>query len=403
MMAHLPVPLNRVQLGRTMPVDIRTPDGRLLLRRGQVLQSEAQREMLAGHQACMTETDAQAWQKALEREMRAMRLNGVPMAEIARAPMPAEILDTDYLEGHTIDGGWLDLQEILRGLLYQGAEAAKPLPRLEGIEQKALRLLSQDPDECLFVLFQALPDLGMGYCATHALLCGVVGALTADKLTLPAGNRAMLLRSALVMNIGMARPQDSLARQLKAPSPEQRSIITAHPPTSADILRGFGVQDPELLAIVHWHHTPDATTGHAEQQLSLQLLHQADTLVAKMAPRISRPAMSALGAAKSLVLEATAQTQTQRVAMASVMGFYPPGTYVQLASGEAAVVIARGERATAPHVASLVNAKGMPMGSYLYRDTRQVDYTVRAPLAASQVNVRVNAEKIRRLRQQHGV
>jgi hypothetical protein len=122
-----------------------------------------------------------------------------------------------------------------------------------------------------------------------------------------------------------------------------------------------------------------------------------------MAPRISRPAMSALGAAKSLVLEATAQTQSQRVAMASVMGFYPPGTYVQLANGEAAVVIARGERATAPHVASLVNAKGMPMGSYLYRDTRHIDYTVRAPLAANQVNVRVNAEKIRRLRQQHGV
>lgn len=403
MMAHLPVPLSRVQLGRTMPVDIRTPDGRLLLRRGQVLESEAQREMLAGHQACMTETDAQAWQKAHEREMRAMRLNGVPMAEIARAPMPAEILDTDYLEGRTVDGGWLDLQEILRGLLYQGADAARPLPRLEGIEQKALSLLGQDPDECLFVLFQALPDLGMGYCATHALLCGVVSALTADKLAVAPGNRAMLLRAALVMNIGMARPQDSLARQLKAPSPEQRSIITAHPPTSAGILRGFGVQDPELLNIVHWHHTPDATTGHAEQHLSLQLLHQADTLVAKMAPRISRPAMSALGAAKSLVLEATAQTQTQRVAMASVMGFYPPGTYVQLANGELAVVIARGERATAPHVASLVNAKGMPMGSYFYRDTRQVDYAVRAPLPATQIHVRVNLEKVQRLRQQHGV
>lgn len=402
-MTHLPVPLNRVQLGRNLPVDIRTPDGRLLLRRGQVLQSEAQREMLAGHQACMSETDAQAWQKALEREMRAMRLNGVPSAEIARTPMPAEILDTDYLEGRTVDGGWLDLQDILRGLLYQGADAAAPLARLQGIEQKALQLLRHDPDECLFVLFQALPDLGMGYCATHALLSGVVSALTADKLTLPAGNRTMLLRAALVMNIGMARPQDNLARQLKAPSAEQRSIITAHPPTSADILRGFGVEDPELLDIVHWHHTPDATTGYAEQHLSLQLLHLADTLVAKMAPRISRPAMSALGAAKSMVQNATAQTQTERIAMASVMGFYPPGTYVQLANGEVAVVIARGERATTPHVASLVNAKGMPMGSYLYRDTRLAEYAVRAPMAAAQINVRVNLEKVRRLRQQHGV
>ena len=402
-MTYVPVPLNRVQLGKTLPVDIRPPDGRLLLRRGQILQSEAHREMLATHNACMTETDAHAWQRALERQMRVLRQNGVDMAAIAHTPMPAEILDTDYLEGRAVEGGWLDLQEILRGLLYQGAEASTPLPRLEGIEQKALSLLRQDPDECLFVLFQALPDLGLGYCATHALLSGVVGALTADKLTLPTGNRAMLLRSALVMNIGMARPQDNLARQIKAPSDAQRQLIQDHPPTSADILRGFGVQDPELLDLVHWHHAPETNLSPAEQQTSLQLLHMADTLVAKMAPRISRPAMSALGAAKALVTEATADTQNQRVAMASVLGFYPPGTYVQLANGESAVVIARGAKATTPHVASLVSAKGMPLSSYAYHDTRQADFGIRAPLAAAQVNVRISLEKVRRLRLQHGV
>lgn len=403
MITYVPVPLSRVQLGKALPVDIRAPDGRLLLRRGQLLASEAHREMLAAHQACMTDTDAQAWQKALERQMRSLRQGGTDMATIARTPMPVDILDTDYLEGRAFEGGWLDLQEVLRGLLYQGAEAATPLPRLEGIEQKALALLSHDPDECLFVLFQALPDLGMGYCATHALLSGVVSALTADKLNLPAGNRTLLLRSALVMNIGMARPQDNLARQLKAPNAAQRELILAHPPTSADILRGFGVQDPEWLDLVHWHHSPDTHTGQAEQDTSLQLLHLADTLVAKMAPRVSRPAMSALGAAKSMVLDATPHTQTQRVAMASVLGFYPPGTYVQLANGEAAVVVARGEKATTPHVASLINAKGMPLSSYVYHDTRQPDFCVRAPLAAAQVNVRVSLEKIRRLRQQHGV
>lgn len=402
-MAGVPVPLGRLQLGKALPIDVRSPDGRLLLRRGQLLESEAHREMLASHQACMTETDAQAWHRALDRHMRALRQSGVDMATVARTPMPTEILDVDYLEGRAVEGGWLDLQDVLRGLLYQGAQANAPLPRLEGIEQKALTLLSLDPDECLFVLFQALPDLGLGYCATHALLCGAVGVLTADKLALPPGNRAMLLRSALVMNIGMARPQDSLARQNTPPSAAQRELITSHPPTSADILRGFGVQDPELLNLVHWHHTPDANTGFSEQHVCLRLLHQADTLVAKMAPRISRPAMSPLGAAKSLVLEANPQTHGQRVAMASVLGFYPPGTYVQLANGDSAVVVARGEKATTPHVASLINAKGMPLGSYTYRDTRQPDYAVRTPLTAAQVKVGVNLERIRRLRQQHGV
>ena len=403
MISYVPVPLTRVQLGKPLPVDIRAPDGRLLLRRGQMLESEAHREMLASHRACMTDTDAQAWQKALERQMRSLRQSGIDMATIARTPMPVEILDTDYLEGRPFEGGWLDLQEVLRGLLYQGAEAATPLPRLDGIEQKALGLLGHDPDECLFVLFQALPDLGLGYCATHALLCGVVGALTADKLALPAGNRALLLRSALVMNIGMARPQDNLARQLKAPDAAQRELILAHPPTSTDILRRFGVQDPELLDLVHWHHLPESRTSHPEHHANLQLLHLADTLVAKMAPRISRPAMSALGAAKSMVMEATPDTQAQRIAMASVLGFYPPGTYVQLANGEVAVVVARGGKATTPHVASLISAKGMPLSSYIYHDTSQTDTSVRTPVAAAQVNIRVSLEKIRRLRQQRGV
>lgn len=403
MLIYVPVPLSRVQPGRALPVDIRTPDGRLLLRRGQKLQSEAHRDMLANHQACMTETDAQAWQRALDRQMRSMRQQGMDMTAIANMPMPEEILDTDYLEGCAVEGGWLDLQEILRGLLYQGAQASTPLPRLRGLEQKAFKLLSLDADECLFVLFQALPDLELGYCATHALLSGVVSTLTAAKLALPMSSRMLLMRSALVMNIGMARPQDHLARQLKAPSPAQRELITAHPPTSVDILRGFGVQDDEWLDAVHWHHAPQGVVGDGDQQVTVQLLHLADILVAKMAPRLSRPAISAFGAAKSLVLEANSQTRQQRVAMASVLGFYPPGTYVQLANGEVAVVVARGEKATTPHVASLINAKGMPLSAYVYRDTRQMDHSVRMPLAANQVNVLVNLERIRRLRQQHVV
>ena len=406
MLVYVPVPLSRVLPGRVLPIDIWTPDGRLLLRRGQTLQSEAHRDMLATHQASMTETDAQAWQKSLQRTMRVMRQEGIDMAVIVRSPMPEEILDVDYLEGRDVDGGWLDLQEILRVLLYQGDKAATPLPRLEGIEQKALAMLRHDPDECLFVLFQALPDLNMGYCATHALLSGALCVLTADKLARSEGDQALLLRSALVMNIGMARPQDGLARQLKAPNPAQRQIIAAHPPTSTDILRKLGISDEELLTIVHWHHAPDGANLNAEHLTSLRLLSLSDSLIAKMAPRTSRPAMTPLGAAKSLVLETSPGTATLRPAMAAVLGFYPPGTYVQLANGETAVVIRRGERATTPHVASIMSASGMPLSKYVYHDTADTRFplfAVRTPLGSHTVNIHVSLEKVRRLRQQHGV
>jgi hypothetical protein len=135
----------------------------------------------------------------------------------------------------------------------------------------------------------------------------------------------------------------------------------------------------------------------------LLLLSLADVLVAKMAPRVSRAALSPLQAVRSLMQDPAAQTQSKRAAMASVLGFYPPGTYVSLANGESAVVIARGERANTPHVASLVNAAGLVMSTYLYRDTSQAICAVRAPLLASQVNIRVSLDKVRRLRLVHGV
>lgn len=403
MTGYVPVPTERLQLGRVLPVDMRAPDGRLLLRRGQALESEAQREMLMTHHACMTETDAQAWDKAMQRQMRAMVARGADMRAVVQAPMPAAILDTDYLAGRPVDGGWLDVQEILRGLLYQGANAAAALPRLEGIEEAVNRLLSHDPDEGLFVLFQALPDLGLGYCATHALLSGVVGSLTVNKLGLPKAQADLLLRSALVMNIGMARPQDNLARQRKPPDAFQRAMINKHAPDSADILQGFGASDAQWLTMVRHHHDVDPSEVQDTEPAPLQLLNLADVLVAKMAPRISRAALPALQAVRALVQDATAQNASQRAAMASVLGFYPPGTYVTLTNGESAVVIVRGERANTPHVASLVNDKGMVMSTYLYRDTAHADYAVRAPLLASQVHIRVSLEKVRRLRQVHGV
>jgi HD-GYP domain-containing protein (c-di-GMP phosphodiesterase class II) len=402
-MAYVPVPLEQLQIGRPLPVDIRSPDGRLLMGRGQTLNSESLRHTLAAHQASMSESDAKAWQRALDRGMRQMLARGLTADFIAGAPVPIDILDIDYIEVRQVDGGWLDLQEILRGLLYQGAQAVTPLPRLLAIEQKALALLAQDADDGLLVLFQNLPDLSLGYCATHALLSGVVGVLTADKLGLPTVSRELLMRSALVMNIGMARPQDGLTRQLKAPSEAQRDIITTHASLGADILRGFGVQDPEWLGMVRWHHEPEAALGQLHQQTGLRLLNLADTLVAKMAPRVSREAMSTLGAAKSLVMESDATTQSLRAAMAAVLGFYPPGTYVQLANGETAVVVARGKQANTPQVASLIKADGMPMSNYVYRDTNQEACAVRAPVSFNSVNIKVNVEKVRRLRYQRGI
>ena len=393
-MNYVPIPLAMLALDQALPVDVRDPEGKLLMRKGQSMLSEQHRDMLSAHQACMTESDASAWQKSYERLIHTLLAEGADIDTIAHARLPAEIRESDYVQGREVLGGWLDLQEILRGLLYQGEAAINPLQRLAGIEQKALELLQSDPDECLFILFQALADITLGYCATHSLLSAVVSELTAQKLGLAEPARRNLFRSALVMNIGMARAQDSLARQSSTLIDAQRKLIREHPQTSVEILQKIGVVDPDQLDIVRWHHELGESRGLSRNLPSRRILRTADNFVAKMAARKTRLAMSPLGAAKSIFLGSTDDMARLGSAMATAVGFYPPGTYVQLVNGEKAVSVARGSRANNPHVVSIVNLGGMPLSKYIYRDTTDPHFAIRAPLNAEKIKVKVSLEKV---------
>jgi len=395
-MSYVPVPVAMLALGKPLPVDVLAPDGRLLLRRGQAILSQHQKDMLSAHQACMTESDAKAWQRSYERMIRTMIRDGVAVDRIIEAGMPSQIGEVDYAAGAQVVGGWLDLQETLRGLMYQGAAAISPLPRLEGIESKALELLKKDADEGLFVLFQALAETALGYCATHALLSAVAVELTAQKLGWASEDRSVLFRSTLVMNIGMARVQDRLAKQNSPLDEFQKQLVLEHPQKSFEILQQIGVVDEDQLDLVRWHHELDESRGLARNLENRRLVRLADRFVARMAPRKTRRALSALDAARSALVGAEAGNEKLGSAMATAVGFYPPGTYVKLVNGEEAVATARGLRANTPQVVSIINADAMPLSKYVYRNTKEPQFAVRAPINAEKIKVKINLETVRK-------
>jgi hypothetical protein len=394
-MNYVPVPIDLLEIGKTIPVDLWDKNGKLLLRRGHSLQSEQHREMLAAHEASMTEGDALAWTRGYERMLHTMLRDGSSADAISRLTMPGEIPDNDYLDEAPDDlpGGWLGLRDRLQGLLYQAPSGGDGLVRLERLRHKALDLLQHEPDECLFVLFQALADPTLGYCATHALLTAVVCELTALKLGMPAAQRKSLIRAALAMNMGMARAQDALATQNAMPSEAQRNLIRDHPRLGVEMLQAMGLDDAVALDIVRWHHEPDAPSAEAANLQQRHLLRVADTFVAKMAARKTRLAMSPLGAARSMVLNASGVAPVLASAMATAVGFYPPGTYVQLVNGERAVVVRRGPRAHDAQAVSIVSPGGMPLLQYLHRDVREPRFAVRAPINAEKIKVVVSFER----------
>lgn len=397
-MKYFPIPVALLEIGKPLPVDVWSSSGNLLLRKGQLVLSEQHREKLHAHNASSTLADALAWQRAYERMVHAMLRDGMDVQQIARLSMPSDIRESDYVVGQQVSGGWLDLQEVLRGILYQGGLAINPLRRLSGIEKKAIELLQADPDDSLFCLFQALADDSLGYCATHALLCATVSLLTAKKLGTDPAHIQSLFRAALTMNIGMARDQDSMARQNSVPTDWQRTLIREHPEKSVEILLGFGIDDEEQLDIVRWHHAKEAPEALPQTLASRQLLIMADGFIARMAARKTRSPLSSVKAIRFMVLGAEGEAVGVGSAMAQAVGFYPPGSYVLLVNGDVAVAVQRGARANTPWVISITDKHGMPMAIYKPKDTSTPEYAIAAPVDFKTVRVAVSLDKVRKAR-----
>ena len=400
-MKTVPIPLALLEVGKPLPVDVLSDTGQLLLRRGQPVASEAHREKLRAFNACTHAADGMAWQRAYERMVHELLRRGVDVAEIARASMPSEISEADYAVAERLSGGWLDVQAVLRGVLYQGGLAINPLPRLLSIEDTAQTLLQQDVDGSLFALFQALTDNNLGYSATHALLCAVVCDLTAAKLGLDALPRKALFAAALTMNISMAREQDSMARQAKPITPEQRALVDTHPARSEALLRTLGVDDALQLDLVRWHHAPDAPEARPDNLTARRLLHLADVFVARTAARRTRAAQSPVSAVKTMVFGAGDELGLGS-AMAQAVGFYPPGTYVKLVNGEIALAVQRGERANTPWVISIVGSDAMPLAAYRCKSTAEARDAISAPVNFDKIKVAVHADKVHKARERIG-
>ncbi len=397
-MKYVPIPVAMLPVGKPLPVDVWSQSGQLLLKKGQPIVSEQHKEKLHSFTACATSSDALAWQRAYERMVHALLRDGVDLAEIAKATMPSEINQVDYVVDQEAKGGWLDLQVVLRGILYQGGLAINPAGRLEGIKTKALSLLKEDADDSLFCLYQALGDDSAGYCATHALLCMVICELTMQKLSWGAADRAPLHSAALTMNIAMAREQDSMARQSSALTDWQRRLIQQHPAKGADVLAGFGWDDVDLIDIVRWHHLPEDPSAMPRNLARRRVLSLADGFVAQTAARKTRAAQSAVKAVKSMVMGAEGDVVGLSSAMAQAVGFYPPGSYVQLLNGEIAVSVQRGQRANTPWVISILDKNSMPITPYVCRDSSTAAYAIRSPVNFDQVRVAIQPEKVRRAR-----
>lgn len=324
---------DQLKLDHPLPWNVYDSGGNLLLRKGFMLERNAQ--ILA----------------LIERGMfvKASELNVYEKSQLSAAFDPLSLWDS--IQAH--------LAYLLEALPHDGTLQYE----VEHLARQVMQLAERAPD----LAIAAITLLEQrNYPIAHSLHSAVIADMVARRAGWKSPERVSLAAAALTMNVSMIELQMRLYNQREPLLSEQRRAIQEHPAESARQLIRAGVEDDEWLrAVLEHHETPDAkgyprrVPNPSEMALILQI---ADIFAAKVSPRAHRRPMMASQATKEIFTKYSYEGKNPfPKLLVNEIGIYPPGAIVRLANGEVGVIQRRGSNPKNPLVASLLNATGMPM------------------------------------------
>jgi HD-GYP domain-containing protein (c-di-GMP phosphodiesterase class II) len=359
---------SQIKVGSPLPFGVRDENAKLLLARGQMIATDSQLEALLARGIY-----------ADKEEIRALA------EKRSDAPERKRLTLFDLWE----QAIWR-LERLLGSL--EEPDFAK---RSDEFAVQLMELVQRDPDIGIYLsVRQDTRRLNL-YGLTHSLHCALLCQLMATRLAWPDERIRMLVKSALTMNLSILDVQGRYAVHGRL-GEAQRAQLRAHPEQAVARLRAAGVSDEEWLQTVLEHHERKGGGGYpsnlSEVSEGAEVLRMADVFMAKISTRSERPALPIQDAARQMFAEAGASPAA--AAIIKEYGIYPPGNYVQLVSGEMAIVIRRGATAHTPIAAAITDKSGMPSVSTARRDTSQPAYAIKALGDAKALVLRMPPERL---------
>lgn len=293
---------------------------------------------------------------------------------------------------------WEQIMVRARRLLREDAIDTAWVTQFTELTMAIRQLAARDADLALYILIESNGSNVEHYSAQHAMTCLVIAELAAEWMDWSEPEKHALALAALSMNISITALQDSLAKQSGALTDGQREKVASHAAASAEMLARAGVTDSLWLHVVRHHHEATAPTdGTADAQSGwklAELLRRVDIYSAKLSRRGTRQSVTPAMAARDACLNAGGHPDSIGATLLRVVGLYPPGTFVELANGETAVVIVRGSKAHTPIVASMRRRDGGLLMQPLRRNTLRQDFAVKRGVEPSRVRVLLNHRRI---------
>ena len=298
-------------------------------------------------------------------------------------------------------GLWSNLESGLAMVLTHPDSVQEFAQRIHQYDRWLQDLLKQDADVSLYLLFQLATKSPVGYSASHALVCGVLCDLIATDFALPRPQRDSLVRAALTMNVAMTVLQDQMASQNSRPTHDQQIAIKEHPVKSAQLLESKGITDAMWLEVVRGHHAEDvsheALIMLPTPRRLAHILLVVDRYAAMISPRDSREGQSAADSVRKLIQGRTEQGGAVGQALVRIVGFCPPGTFVQLEDNRVAIVTRRTKQPNQPDVVIVLDAQGQLLRPLVKHSTSGAGAGIAAALLASAVRERINHHLILQL------
>lgn len=347
-----------VQLKTALPFSVRSPEGVLLLARGQRIHDDGQLDELFDRGAVVDRLELAAYLASLKATPEAQAQRRARWAGVPAAELPA-LWDSCT-------------QAVQKALCHPGTEA------LDEASGQLLALTDRSPEIAMSQVVRQQAAGGAHYGITHSMNAATAAVLAARTLNWSTTQQLSVFNAALTMNLSMVDLQGRLAHQVSPLTVKQKQAIQHHPHHSAELLEAAGITDGDWLRAIREHHeTPDGggyPAGLSDLGDMGQLLRYADVYTALMSRRATRSAISARDAARELFELAAGSRLCQ--ALIKSFGVFPPGSYVRLASGELGLVTHNGDKAYHPLVAVLAQPDGLPCPAPTTRDSAQPAYAI---------------------------
>jgi HD-GYP domain-containing protein (c-di-GMP phosphodiesterase class II) len=264
---------------------------------------------------------------------------------------------------------------------------------MQPIHDRMKTLQGQLRDQRRFLL--RIPELNPGhtnYIVDHAVKTAIVAVATASSMKMPPHRLIDVGTAALLHEIGMIRLPSQLYMSDRQLTPKEKKAITTSPVLGFKVLRQFNYPMQVCLAVLESRENLDGSgyprgiTGDKLSQYA-KILNPASTFAAMASTRPYRAPIDGHTIMKTLLTGQNSRYDKEVLqAMVGTFSLFPYGTFVQLASGNRAVVIdITPGNPRNPTVRLVTDREGIVISEQPVVDTTSEQYSVTGVLAPDEV------------------